>query len=294
LSFPVLRLTLNAVFERSGIVVPYQACGSCVTVIGAWQMLPIGNILGETTPQEPRPMRRLISKEPLLTERQTTPQPGADLSPCAASGNGDGSYSKGANGAKLVVLLSQKDQNQLAQCEEVIRRGLSTFFEVGSALLRIRERRLYRGTHPTFELYCRERWGIGRSYAWRLIGAAERLNLLPAEGDMLRPINEFQIRPFLKLAPEAFPRAWQHVTQRAKDGKVTPSLVKAVIGELSPNATRRIPPGGKRKPNKPVQDIRLGRVLVFLQEARRSVEKHDVEQALAVLQNIETLLFAAA
>lgn len=71
---------------------------------------------------------------------------------------------------ELVVPLSEKDQNQLERCEDIIGRGLGRFFEVGSALLKIREKRLYRGTHPNFEVYCRERWGIGRSYAWRLMG----------------------------------------------------------------------------------------------------------------------------
>ena len=195
---------------------------------------------------------------------------------------------------ELVLPLSEKDQTQLEQCEEIIGRGLSTFFEVGSALLRIRERRLSRGAYPTFEMYCRERWGIGRSYAWRLIGAAERLNLLPADRSLPRPINEFQIRPFLKLAPEAFPRAWQRVTERAKDGKVTSSLVQAVIDELLPNALRRIPPAGKSTLNKAVKGVRLGQILVLIQEVRPNVEKHDVEQALAALQNIETLLFEPA
>src|ERR1035438_1994743 len=160
-------------------------------------------------------MKRPRYKSPLLTERRARMPPGSGASRCAASGRGDGSPSNGANDMELVLPLSQKDQTQLEQCEEIIGRGLSTFFEVGSALLRIRERRLYQCAQPTFEMYCRERWGIGRSYAWRLIGAAERLNLLPADRSLPRPINEFRIRPFLKLAPEAFPGAWQRVTERA-------------------------------------------------------------------------------
>jgi hypothetical protein len=55
--------------------------------------------------------------------------------------------------------------------------GLAAFFEVGNALVRIRENKLYRATHLTFDRYCQESWNIGRSYAWRVMGVAERLNL---------------------------------------------------------------------------------------------------------------------
>src|ERR1035441_10571041 len=126
-------------------------------------------------------MKRPRNKSPLLTERRARMRPGSGSRRGAVSGCGEGSHSNKANDMELVLPLSQKDQTQLEQCEEIIGRGLSTFFEVGSALLRIRERRLYQGAHRTFEIYCRERWGIGRSYAWRLIGAAERLNLLESE-----------------------------------------------------------------------------------------------------------------
>ena len=55
----------------------------------------------------------------------------------------------------------------LTECEAVIERGLRTFVEVGEALLRIRDERLYRETHGTFEDYCRERWAMRREVADR-------------------------------------------------------------------------------------------------------------------------------
>src|ERR1700728_1675142 len=94
--------------------------------------------------------------------------------------------------------LTEVESEQMQECEIILREGLTTFFQVGWALLTIRENKLYRSAYPTFEGYCRERWGIGRSYAWRVIGAAERLRLLPTDAGIPRPTNEFQIRPFLK------------------------------------------------------------------------------------------------
>lgn len=85
---------------------------------------------------------------------------------------------------------------RLAELEEVVERGLSTFVEVGNALMEIRDARLYRATHPTFEAYCRERWGFSRSHGYRLIRAAELAELSPT-GDIR---NERQARAILEPA----------------------------------------------------------------------------------------------
>ena len=57
---------------------------------------------------------------------------------------------------QLIPLEAEK----LARHEQVIERGLATFVEVGEALSEIRDARLYRESHTTFEAYCRERWGF--------------------------------------------------------------------------------------------------------------------------------------
>ena len=54
----------------------------------------------------------------------------------------------------------------------IIARGLSTFVEVGRALLTIRERRLYEEAYTTFDEYLHERWGIARNYGNRRIAAS--------------------------------------------------------------------------------------------------------------------------
>ncbi len=79
---------------------------------------------------------------------------------------------------------------------------LGDFFDVGNAIIEIKTARLYRQTHQNFGEYCRDRFGIGRSYANKLIGSAERNHLLP--DDLPKPANDFQIRPFLKLEPGHF------------------------------------------------------------------------------------------
>jgi hypothetical protein len=70
----------------------------------------------------------------------------------------------------------------LAECEAIVERGLRAFVEVGEALQRIRDERLYRDVHGTFEAYCRERWGLTPQHGGRLIAAAE-------VGRVLEPIG---------------------------------------------------------------------------------------------------------
>jgi hypothetical protein len=190
----------------------------------------------------------------------------------------------------VMTPLTPKEKGQLKKCEDTIRSGMGIFFEVGRALLTIREGRLYRASHSSFEAYCHERWGFGRSYASRVIGAAERLNLLPANCGVRRPTNEFQIRPFLKLEAEAFPKAWQEASKRANNGKLTANLVQAVIREISGNRDELAPTEICSRPacRRPAP---LGQILALLTQTRRSIQQHDTDLALATLDTIEDLLF---
>lgn len=108
--------------------------------------------------------------------------------------------------------LTISDRKRLQKLESIINEGLLTFIRVGSALREIRDRRLYRDTHSSFDSYCRERFGIGRHYAYRQIRGAQVTRLL---GDVdscqhldRLPANEAQARPLTSLAPEEAREAW--------------------------------------------------------------------------------------
>lgn len=89
----------------------------------------------------------------------------------------------------------------LPELEQVIERGQQTFIEVGRALLEIRDRRLYRETHDTFEAYCRERWAWGRAHVYRQMDAARVAGALSPTGDI--PESEREARAMLdRLEPE--------------------------------------------------------------------------------------------
>lgn len=129
---------------------------------------------------------------------------------------------------------------ELERCEAVIERGFRTFVEVGTALERIREARLYRARHGTFEDYCHERWGMSRVHAHRMIEAAVvAKNLLPI-GNI--PAAESQARPLAPLKPEQQRAAWTEAVATAPNGKPTAAHVAAVVEDLFP---RRDPLDGQ-------------------------------------------------
>ena len=78
--------------------------------------------------------------------------------------------------------LSVGEVKTLAECETIVERGCKAFIEVGRALTTIRDQRLYRQTHTTFEQYVKDRWSFGRAHAYRLIGSAETADVLSPIG----------------------------------------------------------------------------------------------------------------
>jgi hypothetical protein len=116
----------------------------------------------------------------------------------------------------------------LAECETAIERGLATFVEVGQALLRIRDERLYRSSHKTFEEYCRERWGWSKTHANRQIEAAGVAQNLTPIG--VKPENEAQARVLAPLPPDMQREVWG---KAAANGKVTARELEGLIRDIA-------------------------------------------------------------
>lgn len=134
----------------------------------------------------------------------------------------------------MAEALSVTESDELVQHEKTISRGLHTFTEVGEALQQIRDKRLYRTEFETFEGYCRLKWGMGRQYAYRLIGGAEVTgNLVSSIGDTALPAKEAHTRELAKLAPEAQPVAWLKAVQAAGSAEaVTAGHVSRAVDEV--------------------------------------------------------------
>jgi hypothetical protein len=95
----------------------------------------------------------------------------------------------------MTTALSKQETSDLRACEQIINNGMMTFRKVGQALCKIRDDRLYKSSHKSFEAYCNERWNFGRSYAARLIQAADVPEQLP-DGTKLN--TEGAVRKYLQ------------------------------------------------------------------------------------------------
>ena len=131
-----------------------------------------------------------------------------------------------------LAILTAEQEIELDRCEAVIRRGLDTFVEVGTALLKIRDGDLYKRDYSTFEDYCRERWGFTRMHASRMIAAAEVVENVTDRLQIHPPANIEQTRPLASLEPEQQREAWTKAVETAPEGKVTGAHVAKVVEEI--------------------------------------------------------------
>ena len=114
-----------------------------------------------------------------------------------------------------LATMPRAEVAQLHAYEATIERGMATFIEVGSALAAIRDAKLYRADYPTFEEYCRERWGMSKTHANRLVASAEVAALVAPMGVI--PPTERQVRPLTRLSPDEQPVAWERAQEIAAD-----------------------------------------------------------------------------
>ncbi len=124
-------------------------------------------------------------------------------------------------------LTITKDRQDLETLEGVISRNLQSFYEVGRALMEIRDRELYKvkngGGYETFEAYCKGAWDMSRPRAYQLIESVEIKNNLSTVVD--NTIPERQLRPLARLEPSQQREAWQKAVDTAPEGKVTAGLI---------------------------------------------------------------------
>lgn len=133
----------------------------------------------------------------------------------------------------LTARLTDDEQATLKQHEQIIERGIKVFFEVGDALMVIRDNRLYRATHATFEAYCQERWNISRPRAYQLMEAARIIENLSTNGRQALPTNERQARALKAVLPEYRSLVWE-VAVATSDGNPTAVHIKST-GEVTNN-----------------------------------------------------------
>ncbi|MBI4663294.1 MAG: hypothetical protein HY735_31220 [Verrucomicrobia bacterium] len=167
------------------------------------------------------------------------------------------------------LVLSTSEQAELAECEGIIARGLQSFVEVGRAMMRLRDKRLYRAMYGTFEEYCRARWQYGKSYAYHLIAAAEVASHLSTIVDIPKPTREAQVRPLVGLRSDQAVRVWRKAAESADGKPITARLVRDSAADF-------LPPKLKSRKGKP----KRGRKATVAQDGREILSLIEETEAL--------------
>lgn len=132
---------------------------------------------------------------------------------------------------EVVEELSQEEASDRHRLELKVERA---FREAGLALAELRNRRLYRSTHKTWEAYCKDRFGYGRDAADLRIKAAavvEEIERVPTNRRQILPTTLEQVRPLTKLAPDEQREVWQQAVEEA-GGIPSGRIVKSIVERL--------------------------------------------------------------
>src|SRR5574342_105099 len=182
--------------------------------------------------------------------------------------------------ADLVAPLTTAEADHLAECEVVIERGMGVFIEVGTALMSVRDNRLYRAEHGTFEDYCHERWALSATHANRMIDSARVVEtIITPIGAEIIPATESQARELAPLLdqPEELREVWNEAVERG-NGAPTASVIRAVRQEREAPST--VEPERPRPPKWDPEERRQHEL-----EVRRI---QDIEAARRIAKTIVT------
>lgn len=141
------------------------------------------------------------------------------------------------------VALPDWDAHRLAVLEETVAAGMQTFVEVGTALAEIRDSRLYRAEHATFEDYCERRWSLRRSRAYQLIDAAAVVvsTMVDTVPELPAPANERQARELARVEPERRAEVWQRAVEDTGGRPTAAAVREAAAPVLVPEIERPDP-----------------------------------------------------
>jgi len=156
-----------------------------------------------------------------------------------------------------VEVISDVTSEELTQDEQrdrlVLERKVEhAFYEAGKALMELRDRRLYRSTHKTFEEYCKDRFGFTRMAAALKIASVKVMDNLSTNGLQnaqtsksglkaqkmstnglqILPTNERQVRPLTKLEPEQQREVWLKAVEEAGNKNPSGRIVQSIVDKI--------------------------------------------------------------
>lgn len=135
--------------------------------------------------------------------------------------------------------LSTAEKQMLATDEQHVQSHLESFAPAGNALREIRDKRLYRESHATFEDYCRKRWEMSKTQANRLIAAAQTVDNIASvtPPEITGHLKESTVRSLTSLNAAQQRKVFQKVIEASPpDQPITGALVSRVAHEVAPKA----------------------------------------------------------
>ena len=134
---------------------------------------------------------------------------------------------------RVFTPLSSDELKLRASLEARVR---SAFYTAGMALIQLKELRLYRSTHLSFEEFCQDVFSFSRDYAYLKMAAARvyqnLLDNLPTIGRHLPlPTRQRQLRPIIKakLKDDAQVEVWSNAVALARGKVPTNSIVTEAV-----------------------------------------------------------------
>jgi len=173
----------------------------------------------------------------------------------AASSSIDESSTSISIKAAQVELVEDLTHDEARDRSELELRVEQAFYQAGKALAQLRQRRLYRSTHRTFEAYCQDRFGFTRRYSDYLIRGAvvvenlqqtrtihsqnqlneqketnENLRTMPAA---ILPTKLEQIKPLANLKPQEQQQVWNKAVAIANGKVPSGRIVRGIVEQLN-------------------------------------------------------------
>ncbi|NER52878.1 MAG: hypothetical protein F6J92_40820 [Symploca sp. SIO1A3] len=180
------------------------------------------------------------------------------------------------------------DSEELTEDEEFERHRLElkverAFYEAGCALRELRDRRLYRSTHKTFEDYCRSRFRFTHRYVNYLIAGSQVVENLQmgTNGSQILPTSERQVRDLTELEAWEQCQIWEEAVEESGGKVPSGRIVKGIVQRLKLKGT---------KP--PPLPYSIGDVVMIRGRGSADLKKFDGQWAIVVAVNEYTVSVA--
>ena len=137
-----------------------------------------------------------------------------------------------ASGPEREKLLTPDESKELQYCEAIVRKHLKDAVLFAQALGNIRDKRLYRATHGTFEAYCQDKWAMPARSARRAIDQGKvyaHLTSPDIDGATRPPATISLVNPLIALDEIHWRPVWREAVATAVDGEPTVKHVEATV-----------------------------------------------------------------